>query len=518
MPKRKCEAFTGAQPISVSSLDAALDLLACETFTRLDHLTARFEAATGLKLNEGVVHKRWDDAVQRYHMMKGLGGLSCAAKAAGVEVSEEAASGSKERERDCGGSRRGSMGIMETGHGPVEFAPRSRRPLPANVYPGAEAKYNLDPEETAEWKRWQPKINDVVLVDMPDDGGIWPGKIIDKKIFFQGRTVPRGNHFWPVRIYSDTVEPTVTIKSRMIPLTLRPKPPLFAPEHLLSAYNHATNPESFDKMAGAREAAAAHLRTHPGVSDDSDMERIKVEKEAWNKFVNWVMNERRVEKLRALEAERNKRLFQVAQTDFALEAVGERVSDSETDLVKRRRKGKPLPAWDGELLDDAESRRGSMPSIFGPAAHKPDPQPDSPARGLSGLFRPALSTPTRPMSPRRLAEKKRAVLLGCGEKSPRRGGTYTPPRILPSGDETAPNRVSSPVPSRNFDFVSPLGPVRLGVLAGGSNGVDSPLRGSLEVVKEEAEEDGADGWTLVKGKNEHQARGLGIRMEGVSEG
>ena len=292
---------------------------------------------------------------------------------------------------------------------------------------------------------------------------------------------------------------TVTIKSRIMPLSIRPDPPLLASEAQLSAYNHAANPSEFDKTATSREAAAAHLRTHPGVSDESDMAKIKAEKDAWNKVVNWVMTERRVEKLRALEVERHKRLFQVASADFAFEAVGERCSDSETDGKKRRTK---LPIWDGEEVG-GDVRRASTSSIFGQAAVKgesPIVRPSSPARSLPGLFRPALSIPSRPLSPRKLAEKKRAVLIGVGEISPRRGGTYTPPRILPSGDETAPERTSSPVPSRNFDFVSPLGPVRLGLLSNGHaiGGPETLRRGSLDPVKEEVED--GEGWTLVRGR------------------
>ena len=34
-------------------------------------------------------------------------------------------------------------------------------------------------------------------------------QIIDKRTFFQGRTVPRGNHFYCVRIYDDSMSPFV---------------------------------------------------------------------------------------------------------------------------------------------------------------------------------------------------------------------------------------------------------------------------------------------------------------------
>ena len=63
-------------------------------------------------------------------------------------------------------------------------------------------------------------MGDAVLVELSDDS-IWPGKvgllfrsrcqtdnqIIDKKVFFQGRTQPRGQHFFAVRIYDETMSP-----------------------------------------------------------------------------------------------------------------------------------------------------------------------------------------------------------------------------------------------------------------------------------------------------------------------
>lgn len=77
MPKRKSvEAGAAATP-SLASLDAALDLLACEMFGRLESLTAKFEAAAGVKLNEGVVMRRWEEASKRYWVMKSMDDLSC---------------------------------------------------------------------------------------------------------------------------------------------------------------------------------------------------------------------------------------------------------------------------------------------------------------------------------------------------------------------------------------------------------------------------------------------------------
>lgn len=79
MPKRKSGAVDGnAQTTpSLSSLDAALDLLVCDTFSRLESLTAKFEAAAGVKLNSGVVMHRWEEASKRYWVMKSMDDLSC---------------------------------------------------------------------------------------------------------------------------------------------------------------------------------------------------------------------------------------------------------------------------------------------------------------------------------------------------------------------------------------------------------------------------------------------------------
>jgi hypothetical protein len=148
------------------------------------------------------------------------------------------------------------------------------------------------------------------------------------------------------------------------------------------------------------------------------------------------MNERRVEKMRNLHHERDKRA-KAEQTD-------------DDDLRRKR--------------------------------NCPDRTVDA------GIFKlpTAVTSPLRPISPRR-PDKKR-IYSGLGEYSPRgRGRTYTPPRILPSGDETAVS--PSPVPSaRRFDFVSPMGPPR--DVERGSR------RASLEAVKEESPEDDGE-WQVV---------------------
>lgn len=79
MPKRKASSadLSRVAPPSLSSLDAALDLLAHETFDRLQTLTSKFETAAGVKLNEGVVKARWEEAVKRYWVMKSIDDLCC---------------------------------------------------------------------------------------------------------------------------------------------------------------------------------------------------------------------------------------------------------------------------------------------------------------------------------------------------------------------------------------------------------------------------------------------------------
>ena len=338
---------------------------------------------------------------------------------------------------------------------------------------------------------------------------------------------------------------TITVKSRLIPLHLRGHPPLLAPETLLGAYHHAADPESFDILAINRESLAAHSRTHPGVGDEPDRESIRIEKESWNRLVNWVMDERRIEKLRSVGEERGRRLLEVAKTDGRPDS-GEPdgivlpKSPPDDSCPNKRRFLAPIhvPATgsfgkstsDGECLVSSHSlgeRSGSpTTSIFGPGAVDPHPTPRKIAAStIAGMIRPALSTPQHPNSPRRFAEKKRnGIYTGLGEYSPRaRGGTYTPPRILPSGDETAPvARNGSPAPTlRNFDFVSPLGPVMHGKLSGGED--RRPQKGrkaSLEAVKEEAGEDNTEGWTLVQGKRGLRAGSLPCRekAESMEEG
>ena len=83
MPKRKSSACGPVPPppaaLTLSSLDAALDLLACDTFTRIDALGKKFESAAGIKLQDGILKARWEEAVKRYWVMKSMDDLCCGA-------------------------------------------------------------------------------------------------------------------------------------------------------------------------------------------------------------------------------------------------------------------------------------------------------------------------------------------------------------------------------------------------------------------------------------------------------
>jgi hypothetical protein len=94
---------------------------------------------------------------------------------------------------------------------------------------GPTRMYGLCADEEQQWRRWSPRPGDVVLVDHPDHG-VWPGKvssrpakhmrccctklirqIIDSKSFYQGRSVPKGCHYFVVRVYDSNIEPYVLL-------------------------------------------------------------------------------------------------------------------------------------------------------------------------------------------------------------------------------------------------------------------------------------------------------------------
>lgn len=76
MPKRKAP-YAADSKLSVSSLDAAFDILANETFSRLDNLVKKFETATCMRLNEGVAKARWEEACKRYWVTRAMEDLCC---------------------------------------------------------------------------------------------------------------------------------------------------------------------------------------------------------------------------------------------------------------------------------------------------------------------------------------------------------------------------------------------------------------------------------------------------------
>ena len=81
MPKRKAPCpRDGINKLSVSSLDAAFDLLANDTFTKLDKLVKKFEAATCILLSDGVAKARWEEACKRYWVTKAMEDLCCGSR------------------------------------------------------------------------------------------------------------------------------------------------------------------------------------------------------------------------------------------------------------------------------------------------------------------------------------------------------------------------------------------------------------------------------------------------------
>lgn len=357
-------------------------------------------------------------------------------------------------------------------------------------------------------------------------------QIIEKRVFLQGRqSVPRGNHFFPVRIYNEAIEPyvssvrcrltnrTLTIKSRMIPFHLRPSAPLMASEALLGAYNHAANPGPFDIAAGNRESIAAYSRTHPGVNTDVETaERVQKQKESWKHFVNWLMDERRLEKLRALCEERDTRLKEVANQSV-IETANSNVFESEEGSCspRKRQVTSSMPPFTysststrtvQKIESDVVERGGifrvkpvSVDAVSATSSglHQVSPGPSS-SRVMSPMasyIRPALSLPYRSGSPRRADRRRNIAFPNGGESSPRRRGAFTPPRGSPSSDEPAPFASPSPAPtlrSFGFKFGTALNDEEEDQIIGRRMGVPT----ALEAVLEEREEE--DSWTLVSNR------------------
>lgn len=423
------------------------------------------------------------------------------------------------------------------------------RPLPKSHHPGAVRLFQLDADEELQWRRWSPRVNDMVLVEL-QDGTIWPAKvgfITNERQANDARSSTRRCSSKAAALYREETTSTLsgctpktfsrelqgggrailicrtmTIKSRMIPLELRPSPPLLASTDLLSAYNHALNPTAFDAVAANREQAAAYARTHPGAGDEDTVATLAAEKEKWKKFVNWLMDERRVEKLRNLGEERDKRLREVTST-FLDGCNGDGCGDEATDgrVSRKRRVAASIPVntyTSTKTIQKLETDATERGGIFRIAPLSGSPTSTQGSSGssrcvtpMASYIRPALSVPHRPNSPRRADRRRNGVLTGIGEFSPRsRGLTYTPPRVLPSGDETAPF-TPSPAPSlKSFDFCSPFGtkykPNDDDIIMVSKNG---SMGSSLEAVREEDGEEGD--WTVVVTRSR---RGIRSRRAG----
>lgn len=280
-------------------------------------------------------------------------------------------------------------------------------------------------------------------------------------------------------------------------------------------------------LAGNRESAAAHVRTHPGVGENKNSTTIKAEKEEWKKFVNWLMNERRVEKLRALVEEREKRLKAVTQLPSTENGWEEDAFHDNGPSRKRRAAvamsplGKPGPSKSSTTVHKVETDTTERGGIFritslnsSPSSiNIPSPVSSRAGTPLSSYIRPPLSAPHRSGSPRRSERRRASLFQALGEFSPRsRGTTYTPPRVLPSGDETAPFTLSPAPTLKSFDFCSPLGPSRY--TKGTTNSADDDVvmaakngstGTSLEAVREEEGEDAS--WTVVVPKSRSKRAG-----------
>lgn len=137
MPKRK---ISSSSRLTVSSVDAALDVLAAETFEKLRILVNKFHDASGIELSQDAAKRRWEDACKRHWVMKAMEDLCCDSKAEATT------------------SREGT------------------RPLPHRIHQGPVVRHRLSPTEESEWRRWTPQVGDLVVVELQNDE-ILPGKV-----------------------------------------------------------------------------------------------------------------------------------------------------------------------------------------------------------------------------------------------------------------------------------------------------------------------------------------------------
>lgn len=71
---------------------------------------------------------------------------------------------------------------------PAHGNPDDGRPLPSRIHPGPARRHNMSDGEELEWKKWSPKVGDMVLVDLRNDE-FWPGKV----------SISVGVHLIPIR-------------------------------------------------------------------------------------------------------------------------------------------------------------------------------------------------------------------------------------------------------------------------------------------------------------------------------
>lgn len=79
---------------TISTFDAALDMLATSVFDKLRDYKEKFEQASGMELSERAMQVRWDEACKRHMVMKAMEDLCCAPReSAGVDSDMQVAEG-----------------------------------------------------------------------------------------------------------------------------------------------------------------------------------------------------------------------------------------------------------------------------------------------------------------------------------------------------------------------------------------------------------------------------------------
>ena len=140
---------------TISSFDAALDILATSVFDKLREYKSKFEEASGMVLSDRAMQQRWDEACKRHSVMKAMEDLCCAPR----EVNGDS-----------------DMRIEGESRLMVKLMSDEGRPLPPKLHPGAPVRHQLAAAEETEWRKWIPKVGDVVLVELANEQ-LWPGKV-----------------------------------------------------------------------------------------------------------------------------------------------------------------------------------------------------------------------------------------------------------------------------------------------------------------------------------------------------